>query len=109
MTVEPKCPKCEKAIDDFAVRHMIMHPKAGAAPAAVLPVERPADAVVASKEAAGLGFYAAVVCCPHCATIISVVAEPNAIAADVVRRLRLPPAQAARQGAPQSPEKDRVE
>jgi len=33
------------------------------------------------------GFYAVVMCCPHCMVIISVVAEPNAIAADVVRRL----------------------
>lgn len=67
MTLEPKCPKCEKAIEEFAVKHAIM----------------------GTKAATGPGFYAAVVCCPHCASIISVVAEPNAIAADVVRRLRI--------------------
>ncbi len=89
MSVEPKCPKCEKAIADFAVRQMVLSPKPAPAPAAVLPVERPTDAVVATKPTAGPGFFAAVVCCPHCSTIISVLAEPNAIAADVVRRLRV--------------------
>lgn len=88
MTLEPKCPKCEKAIEEFAVRHMIMNPKAATAPAAALPVDRPGDAIMGTIATTGPGFYAAVVCCPHCSMIISVVAEPNAIAADVVRRLR---------------------
>jgi hypothetical protein len=78
----PKCPKCEKGIEDFVVRH----------------------AVVGARSATGPGFHGAAICCPHCMVIISLVAEPNAIAADVVRRLRIGPATAhrrlTRQGGP---------
>jgi len=65
MNAAPKCPKCEKDIAEFAVQHIAL----------------------GAKATTGPGFYAAVVCCPHCQVVISVVAEPNAIAADVVRRL----------------------
>ena len=72
MNDNPKCPKCEKDIAEFALQHI----------------------AVGAKATTGPGFYAAVVSCPHCRAIISVVAEPNAIAADVVRRLRTGPADA---------------
>ncbi|GEP62199.1 hypothetical protein [Reyranella soli] len=49
-------------------------------------VRTPALAV-GKKATTGPGFYAAVVSCPHCQVVINVIAEPNAIAADVVRRL----------------------
>jgi len=65
MIDNPKCPKCEKDIAEFALQHI----------------------AVGTKATTGPGFYAAVVSCPHCRVVISVVAEPNAIAADVVRRL----------------------
>jgi hypothetical protein len=101
MTGDPKCLKCEKAIQEFAVRHAIPGPKAEAAPAGIPPAGLPRDPATTVKPATGPGFHGAMVCCPHCMTVISVVAEPNAIAADVVRRLRLPPAQPARRPGPQ--------
>ena len=69
MIDNPKCPKCEKDIAEFALQHI----------------------AVGTKATTGPGFYAAVVSCPHCRVVISVVAEPNAIAADVVRRLQTGP------------------
>jgi hypothetical protein len=65
MNATPKCPKCEKDIEEFALQHVALGKKATTGP----------------------GFYAAVVSCPHCQVVINVIAEPNAIAADVVRRL----------------------
>ena len=65
MNAPPKCPKCEKDIAEFALQHIAL----------------------GKKVTTGPGFYAAVVSCPHCRVVINVIAEPNAIAADVVRRL----------------------
>lgn len=67
MKAKPKCPKCERAIKEFEVQYMVVNAKATVEP----------------------GIFSAVVCCPHCMTIISLVAETHAIAADVVRRLQV--------------------
>jgi len=75
MEANPKCPKCEKEITEFAVRHAIVGQRAAPEPAAGANATTPP------------GFLSVLMCCPHCMVIISAVAEPNAIAADVVRRL----------------------
>jgi hypothetical protein len=87
MEADPKCPKCGKDITEFAIRHAIVGPNVATGPASGAPVGRPGNATMDANATTAPGFYAVVVCCPHCMVIISVVAEPNAIAADVVRRL----------------------
>jgi hypothetical protein len=61
-----KCPACKQSVEQFRVQPVTLGTKAEQAPS----------------------FYGAVISCPSCETILSVVPDPNVIAQDVEHRLK---------------------